>query len=187
MVVSRRNQPIANNMKRYILSGAVKSLGFIILFLPVSCAVRESIVETETGNLIAGYDKKCAYVIGKTSKSEIGPQRINDLKQDGLNFRFAFNETGSEQNGAIVSVSVNGNFETTKGLRVGDPVEKALQLYGKPRAREVDYGRDWPVHYTLNGLFYRDLLILTDSSGAIVSGMAVGPVLDLRRKYIVRR
>ncbi|MCB0544199.1 MAG: hypothetical protein KDC70_11815, partial [Saprospiraceae bacterium] len=37
---------------------------------------------------------------------------------------------------------VAGKYATSKGVKSGDPAQKALKIYGKPKARILDYSKD---------------------------------------------
>ncbi|MCB9305948.1 MAG: hypothetical protein H6565_05085 [Lewinellaceae bacterium] len=81
---------------------------------------------------------------------------------------------------------VAGKYATSKGVKSGDPAQKALKIYGKPKARILDYSKDEEhrIHWVFYGLFYESLAIFTDSAFTTVIGITVGEGLDLKRRHI---
>lgn len=152
-----------------------------------SCSsIRESVIDEKTGEKIVGYDKNCNFQIGKTKRDEISEERLGQLKKDNLTFRFADDPKEGVQKGQIVSVAASGKYATVKGLRAGDSVQKALKIYGEPKAKILDYGKDEDhrIHWVLHGLFYKDFAIFTDASFTNILGFTIGEELNLDKKYI---
>lgn len=152
-----------------------------------SCSsIRESVIDLKTGEKVAGYDKNCNFQIGKTKRSEISEERLGQLKKDNLTFRFADDPKKGAQKGQMISVAANGKYATSKGLRAGDSVQKALKIYGKPKAKILDYGRDegHHIHWVLHGLFYKDFAIFTDTSFTTILGFTIGEELNLDKRFI---
>ena len=162
--------------------------GFIFVVLTFySCfPINEIIIDTETGSKIAGHDKNCVFRIGKTKRSEIPEEQIIQLKST-LSFRFADDSQKGAQQGKIVSVGFAGRYATSSGIKAGDPVQKAIKAYGKPKAMILDYGEDHNVHWILYGLFYENLAFVTDSAFTTIKGGVIGKEFDLSKKYIKKR
>jgi hypothetical protein len=163
---------------------------FLIIMCCISCSpIKESFIDLETGQKIAGYDKDCMYSIGRTNKSDIGNDEIDKMKHK-LYFFFADDERQAIPLGKLVAVSGSPNMVTQKGIKAGDSVEKALKAYGKPKARVIDYGMDANgyVWWIFHGLFYENLTIVTDESYDKVLGVTIGRRkefdIKLQKKYI---
>ncbi|MFN0035906.1 MAG: hypothetical protein ACKVUS_12655 [Saprospiraceae bacterium] len=67
-----------------------------------------------------------------------------------------------------------GRFVTSRGVAIGDSLSKVEKIYGKPRSRIIDLGNDGSVFWIWHGLFYKDLMFFTDSTGLNVKGFLVG-------------
>lgn len=156
---------------------------FASILLCYSCSnIKESVIDTQTGEKVAGYDKDCDFRIGKTTKKEIHENRLSQFKKDSLTFGFA----DASEEGLLVSIGAAGKYATSKGVKSGDSAQKALKIYGKPKAMILDYGKDEEhrIHWVFHGLFYKNLAIFTDSSLTNVIGFTVGEGLDLNKRYI---
>ena len=110
---------------------------------------------------------------------------------DDLEFLFADDLEKGAQKGKIVVVGVGGKYATSKGIRTGDSVQKALKIYGKPKAMILDYGKDDHIHWIFHGLFYKNLTFLTDPSFTTIIAIVVGKQkefdVDLNKRYIKKR
>jgi hypothetical protein len=155
---------------------------FIGVVLCSSCStIKESVVDTESGQKVSGYDRDCKLRIGETTKGEISQSDIASFKRDSLVFDFAQNARKE-----ISAVSFSGKYATSKGLKSGDPAEKALKLYGKPKAMELDYGKDEEhrIHWVLHGLFYKKFSVFTDPSFKTVIGITIGKGPDMDKRFV---
>ena len=143
---------------------------------------KESVIDTQTGEKVAGYNKDCDFCIGKTKRKEIHEDQLGQFKKDSLTFEF----TDNPEEGLLVSIGAAGKYAASKGVKSGDPAQKALKIYGKPKAMILDYGKDEEhrIHWVFYGLFYENLAIFTDSAFTNVIGFTVGEGLDLKRRYI---
>ncbi len=115
---------------------------FIICVFFSCSSVKESIINTETGEKIIGFSHSCRYQIGKTKKSELTDDELFQMRQDSLYLifqDFAFNFESE----TLIAGAGMGKYGTAKGpLKQGDPMEKAIALYGTPIATDIEYWRD---------------------------------------------
>lgn len=160
----------------------------ILSFLSCS-TIKESVIDSETGVKIAGYDKDCIFRIGKTKREDISEDQIEYYKKDSLLFGFSIKPQNAPQQCIMISAGASGKYATTKGIKSGDSIEKALKVYGKPKARVIDYGKDEKhgIHWVYYGLFYENLSFVTiDESSSIIIGFAVTKGFGFEKKYIRR-
>ena len=145
------------------------SLGLILFsfIAGISCSpVRETLVDANTGARIAGFDKKCLYRIGKTYKQDLGEDKINNLQADGLHFLFEKVQPSGNREGVLIGVSSSsGKYQTRKGIKVGDSIKKAKEIYGGPKVDHIDFGKDENARFNFifYGLFYEHLTFMTKS------------------------
>lgn len=157
----------------------------LILCLSGCMAIKESFVNPETGEKIAGYDNDCVFQIGKTDREEVGADNKMGV---ALTFEDSINQKIPV--GKLVAVGAYPSVVTKKGLKVGDPVSKARLIYGKPKAKIIDYGMDANgyVWWIFHGLFYGNFTILTDESYDKVLEIIIGRPrlfdLKLQKKHL---
>jgi hypothetical protein len=91
----------------------------------------------------------------------------------------------------LIAVFGNEEMITTRGIKVGDPLDKAEKAYGKPWARIADMGinpasGDRILFY---GLFYDNLIFLTDASFQKVQAIVIGtiPIPGMYRPWQAER
>ncbi len=161
---------------------------FALCFLFSACSVNERIIDSETGIVVAGYCKNCEFPIGSHPKNGLTAEQIKQYKKDGLMFSFANPPSEGIQKSKILAVGFTSKYRTSKGLEIGDSKLKALQLYGKPRATFLDYGRDEQhrIYFTYQGLFYKKMSIITDRADTIVTSINIGPGVKKDNKHIVK-
>ena len=101
-------------------------------------------------------------------------------------FDFAFPSKKPMPADKIMSVGFFGKYATSKGLKVGDSVQKAIDLYGMPKATVMEFGRDEKakIYLVIPGLFYDNITIHTDSLFTTVLAVGIGAVYDMDEKYI---
>jgi hypothetical protein len=160
---------------------------FVFAITFASCiSNRESIIDTRTGQKIAGYSKNCKYRIGKTEKTDIAESDILKLKSEELEFKFKQDTKTGTQTGEIISIAAAGKFATQKGIKSGDSIEKVLKIYGEPKARVLDYGIDEQhgIHFEISGIFYENLTFFTDSTLKYITGFTIGNEFNLNKKYV---
>lgn len=163
---------------------------FIYCLALSSClGTRESIIDRQTGEKIAGYHKPARYQIGKTQRNEYPDDYWNQLKKDSLQVVFeyyVFSPKKPMPADKIMSVGFLGKYATSKGLKVGDSVQKAIDLYGMPKATVLEFGRDEKagIYWAIHGLFYDNITIHTDSLFTTVLAVGIGAVYDMDEKYI---
>ena len=168
----------------------MKYISIFIFCLAISSCLgtRESIIDRQTGEKIAGYHKPARYQIGKTQRNEYPDDYWNQLKKDSLRvmFDFAFPSKKPMPADKIMSVGFFGKYATSKGLKVGDSVQKAINLYGMPKATVMEFGRDEKakIYLVIPGLFYDNITIHTDSLFTTVLAVGIGTVYDMDEKYI---
>ncbi len=163
---------------------------FALIFLCSSCSgIKESIINSENNTKIAGYDEDCLFRIGKTKMADITEERIAYYKKDSLLFGFSMEPQNAPQQGILISVGGSGKYATTKGIKSGDSIENVLKIYGQPKARVIDYGKDEKhgVHWVYYGLFYENLsFFTTDESSTVIIGFSVTKGFGFDKKYIKR-
>jgi hypothetical protein len=166
-----------------------KTLLFIFpLFLLFNaCSIRESIIDTDRGIKIVGYDKDCVYQIGKTQKNSLPQTFLDQMGKDSLSiyliFQYASNSRESE---TLIAGWTNDKYVTSRGLKSGDSMEKALKLYGKPVATDLLYWEDKEhrIRWSFEGLFYPNMAILIDTSkNNMVRGVSVGNQFEVDKKF----
>jgi hypothetical protein len=161
---------------------------FLIALSCYSCSgIKESIIDPETGAKIAGFDKNCLYHIGKTKRGDLSNEQVEFYKKDSLLFSFSMEPQNAPQECVMISAGASGKYVTTKGIKSGDPIEKILKTYGKPKARVVDYGKDEKhgIHWVYYGLFYENLsFFTTDESSPRIIGFSVTKGFGFEKKYI---
>lgn len=165
----------------------MKKITLVLVVIPffLSCSsIKESVVDVASGQKIAGYDKDCKFRIGKTTKEEISPTDLASFEKDSVKFLFT-----EGTHGKMLGVGFSGNFSTSKGLKSGDPVEKALRIYGKPIAAELDYGKDEVnrIHWVFHGLFYKNFSVFTDSDLKTVIGISIGAGPNLSKRIVKKK
>jgi len=158
---------------------------FIILGVCGCISPKETIINAQNGEKIAGYNKKCLYQIGETSKDKIPKEKIDSLEREGLYLVFNYTSFGQESD-KLLGVWVGGNYITSKGVKPGDKVQKALNIYGKPKATRLEYWRDEQhrIKWEFYGLFYENLALITDSTLTTILGVSVGHQFETDKKYI---
>ncbi|MFN0035905.1 MAG: hypothetical protein ACKVUS_12650 [Saprospiraceae bacterium] len=157
-----------------------------IIFSYYSCSsTKETIVNSLTGEKAVGYDKDCLYRIGKTPKNEIPQEVIDSYKRDSLYLVFNYASFGQESD-RLLSAWAGGKFVTSKGIKPGDKVEQALNIYGKPKATRLEYWKDEQhrIKWEFHGLFYQNLALITDSTFTTILGISVGNQFETDKKYI---
>ena len=140
----------------------------------------------KTGEKIVGYGADCKYQIGKTSKNALPQTFLDQMGKDSLSiyliFQYASNSRESE---TLLAGWTNDKYVTSRGLKSGDSVEKALKLYGKPVATDLLYWEDKEhrIRWSFEGLFYPNMAILIDTSNNIVRGVSVGNQFEVDKKF----
>ena len=158
---------------------------FALLFMfCYSCSSgKDTIIDSETGAKTVGYSRDCRFQIGKTPKKQLSVEQLKICEKDSLYLVFQYASFGQKSD-KLVAGWAGGKYVTSKGVRTGDSVEKAQNIYGKPKATILEYWKDGNIHWMFHGLFYPNLVVLTDSSFTKVLGVAVGEQFPLDEKYI---
>ena len=136
---------------------------------------------------MAGYSMDCLYQIGKTPKSLFTKAQLDSLENEGLLLVFNYAKDNSESDKLVGAWGTKKYGPSQKVFR-GDPMEKAVKVYGKPKATFVRYWKDEKhgIDWAAEGLFYNDLTVLPDSSKTRVGGIVVGKMFSVSKAYIVR-
>jgi len=151
--------------------------------------IKESFIDIGTGEKIAGYDKDCKFQIGKTDITELDSSQIESLK-DKIYVVFADDKNLSVPPGKLMAVSGGPLVVTKRGIKAGDSPAKALKVYGKPKAKAIDWGMDangyvWWIYY---GFFYKNMAIITDDKYETILGIDIGRRkefdLKLQKQYL---
>ena len=153
---------------------------FIFLALLLhACAsqknIKENIIDTKYNQAIGGYKKGTLFEINREYwyKDYMSDSLVFDLgllpKFDRKTVKlqrleiFAF--TGKDKN----------RYMTSKGVKLGDSIKKAEDIYGKPISRNYSPGYltggflvDFP------GLRYKNLMIVADTSTQTILGFMIG-------------
>ena len=163
-----------------------KQLYLFSIFLSACTGPRETIINAETKEKIIGYSADCKYQIGKTRKSEVSDELMKKLNADSLYLGFndaAFNIAHE----TLLGGGGTGKYISSKGLKGGDSLAKALRLYGKPIATDIEYWSDEQhrIKWSFEGLFYKDMVILIDTSkgNTVRDGVWVGRIFPIDKKY----
>ncbi len=146
---------------------------------------RETIINAQNGEKIVGYRKQCLYQIGAIRKDEIPQEKIDALIKDSLHLVFNYISFGQAHD-KLLGVWVGGKYITSKGIKPGDTVQKALNIYGVPKASRLEYWRDekHKIKWEFHGLFYENLALITDSTFSTILGVSVGNHFETDKKYI---
>ena len=158
----------------------------VIIFSCYSCfSTKETIINSITGQKMAGYNDDCLYKIGKTPRNEIPQEVIDAYNKDSLYLVFKYASFGQESD-KLLSVWAAGKYMTCQGVKPGDNVEKALSIYGKPKATKLEFWRDEQhgIKWEFEGLFYENLALITDSTFTTIRGVSVGRQFETDKKYI---
>lgn len=163
------------------------ALIFLLLATLTACGpVKESFVDVCTGEKIAGYDKACKWRIGKTQRQEVSKKEIQEQK-GRLDFLFSRYRDQETPTNRLIAVFGNEEMITTRGIKVGDPLDKVEEVYGKPWSRLVDMGNapGSDERILFYGLFYDNLIFMTDASFQKVQAIVIGtiPVPGLYRPW----
>lgn len=164
-----------------------KSIFLFALVFSSCIGVKETIIDVETKEKMIGFSPDCKYQIGKTKKSEYSDELIKELGEDSIYLDFrgaAFGFLGFESE-TLVSGSGAGKYMSSRGLKRGDSLEKALKLYGKPIATDVEYWRDMEhnIIWGCEGLFYENIAILIDTTTNTVKSISIGRAFPIDKKY----
>ena len=148
-------------------------------------------IDGQTGEKVVGYSKSCTFQIGETVHDSITKVNIAKYQSDTLAFVFSQLIDGNDiPRNTLGSVSFGGKYITSRGIKIGDSIQKIESVYGKPKARVITYWEDpqHGIYWTFNGLFYNHLSFLTrDSIDTIPIAIYIGDYFDLNPKYIKKR
>ncbi len=168
------------------LTIAYASLIFII-FCGACSSSKEFIIDIKTGEKIVGYSSDCKYQIGKTKKSDISEYFFKQMEKDSLSIYLVFNyASNNKESETLLAGWGNSRYITSKGLKPGDNMEKAIKLYGEPIATDLLYWEDRQNHikWRFEGLFYSNMAVLIDTSkNNVVRGVSVGNQFELDKKF----
>lgn len=154
------------------------ALIFLLLVVLSACGpVKESFVDVCTGEKIAGYDKTCKWRIGQTQRHEVTTEEMQEQK-DRLVFHFSKWRGKALPTNLLIAVVGNEEMITTRGIKVGDPLDKVEEIYGKPWSRLADLGNapGSDERILFYGLFYDNLIFLTDASFQKVQAIVIGNI-----------
>jgi len=154
----------SHNMFRIAFSTA------LVCFFLTSCSkkIREVIVDTNSGEIVGGYTSNGTFNLNdKPRKSEMKEFDAAVWREKGIAAFFSYDSlevlTGLE-------IRKTQNFSTSKGLKVGDNIQIAKKMYGKPwKEREVNIIIGDESYYLCDAWFYRGLSVCYDTSGQITS------------------
>ncbi len=136
---------------------------------------------------MAGYSKDCLYQIGKTPKTVFTKSVLDSLEKEGLGLVFSY-ASGKPEANKLVAAWGTEKYGPSQKVIPGDPFDKAIKAYGKPKATFLRYWRDEKhgIDWSFKGLFYPDLAILPDSSTSKVGAVIVGKMFEISPEYIVK-
>lgn len=161
---------------------------FAIIIFNVACSpLKEYIIDTQTGEKVVGYTADCKYRIGKTKKADFPQIFWDQIIKDSSSIQLSFNYVSyyTESKTLLSGGSANSRFSTSRGLKPGDSIEKALKLYGKPVATDLLYWEDKQhrIRWSFEGLFYKNMAFGIDKNKKIVIGISVGNEFEVNKKY----
>ena len=151
---------------------------FLVLFLQ-ACAsnrnIKEYIIDTKYNQAVGGYEKGTLFEVNRkywyqdyipdSFIVKIGILPNIDLETSKLYRLDVFAFAGVDKN----------RYMTSKGVKLGDSIKKAEDIYGKPIARNYSPGYltggflvDFP------GLRYKNLMIVADTSTQTILGFMIG-------------
>ena len=108
---------------------------FICGILVSSCSpvIYETVVDPDTGTVWLGYSDAAQYPFNKGLKQRsIGKDTLSVLESRGLGFLFEYQETDT----LYALKIVKPGFSTSRGIKVGDSIDDAIRVYGKPRKKK---------------------------------------------------
>lgn len=142
----------------------------VFLFISTSCSsIKETFVDVQTGQKIAGYDKECPLRIGKTAKKDVSYAQIEMYESNGLYLMFLPNTESGHQDSLLLGVSTGSSrYQTLKGIKVGGDLDKAAHLYGIPKFKIIgqEAGKNDSVEIAIFGLFYNGLTFVSKGKGS---------------------
>ena len=148
-----------------------------------SCSIRETVIDTTTDKVAAGYSKKAELQIGKPFACNNATLEAGT--KEGL-ISQCVEKTGKSSIIEFIYV-INPKYVTLKGISPGDSVTKVIKIYGNPKATHLDYGiEENSFHSEYKGLFYDRLTFFVDTSFTKVNSILIGDRFSLEKKYIVK-
>lgn len=151
-------------MKKAILA----TILLVIAFASCSPVIKETIVDTKSGEIVGGYTDKGYFPLTKgLRKKDISETEMTQWRAKGLGLLYTYDE---KQLLRAIEIEKAPDLMTAKGLKTGDSMEKAKKLYGKPlKEREVNYDIGGKTYFICEASFYRGLSIYYDREGKIIT------------------
>ena len=155
---------------------SIKQFPFLLILLLSACATpksyKEYIIDTKYNQPIGGYRKGTLLEIGP-------PIWYMDYILDNLYEHHAISPMIDRKNQSIYLLGVagtdtTGRYMTSRGIKIGDPIQKVEKLYGKPAARSFFAGYMAGVALEFPGPFYHNILFVEDTTSHKVTGIIIG-------------
>lgn len=153
----------------------ILTLGIMLLLMSCNRGIHESLVDTRTGSKIGGYCQNCLFPLNRS----VSHTRTEDSDKTWYETRKVGFNTSSDSLRILSSIGINLesiDVTTSKGLKPGDPIKKAKELYGKPKQEKELY---WEIgttpYFYSNVYFYKGLVIYYNREG-VIEVISIGKV-----------
>lgn len=155
---------------------SIKQFPFLLIILLSACATpksyKEYIIDTKYNQPIGGYRKGTLLEVGP-------PIWYKDYLSDSLYADLAIFPMIDRDNQSIFFLTIagtdtTGRFITSRGIKIGDPIQKVEKIYGKPAARSFFFGYMAGGAIEFPGPFYHNILFVEDTTSHKVIGIMVG-------------
>lgn len=151
-------------MKKIIFA----SILFITTFVSCSPGIKETIVDTKSGEIVGGYTSKGYFPLTKgLRKKDIAETEMAKWRAKGLGLLYTYDDKHLLR---AIEIEKTQDFMTGRELKIGDSMEKATSLYGKPlKKREINYDMGNKSYFICNASLYKGLSLYYDNDGKIIT------------------
>ena len=111
----------------------VQKLLLVLTLALQACSTKEFIVDSErTQEAVGGFVKNAPFSLGKPNTFSQGV--LEDWQKMGIYVSF-------DDHAKIHKVSVyqGTRFATSRGIKIGDGIEKVEQVYGRPKQKKIRF------------------------------------------------
>jgi hypothetical protein len=150
-------------------------IGLCLLLSSCNRKIRESFVDTRTGDKIGGYCNNCLFPVNRAvdkTKEENSDKIWYKTRKVGFDIT-------RDSLRVLTSIGVNTetiDVATSRGLKPGDPISKARQLYGRPQQeKELFWEIGTTPYFYSNVFFYKGLVVYYSKEG-VIEVISIGKV-----------